>query len=68
MDFKKLTLALATIALLFVSLGDRVLPDPVAGYSLQARTTVSKFMLGLLPNIKRQNHDATTEQAVDELN
>ena len=67
MDFKKLTLGVLTIALLFIFLGDRVLPQPVAGYSLNTRTALNKMLIGLLPSIKRQNHDAKTEEAVDQL-
>ncbi|MGF1603339.1 MAG: hypothetical protein ACFCU8_15225 [Thermosynechococcaceae cyanobacterium] len=67
MDFKKITLALLALGLLFVSLGDRVLPAPVAGYSLSARTTLNKVLVGLLPSIKSQNPDAKTEETVKEL-
>ncbi|MEO0377076.1 hypothetical protein C1752_07479 [Acaryochloris thomasi RCC1774] len=67
MDFKKLTLAVLTIALLFIFLGDRVFPEPVAGYSLNTRTTLNKMLIGLLPSIKPQNPDAKTEETVDKL-
>jgi hypothetical protein len=64
MDFKKITLASAAIAIAFVLLGDRVLPKPVSTYSLNAR----KFFVGLVPQFKAQKPNAETEKAVDSLN
>lgn len=67
MDLKKLTLTVSIIALLFILIGDRVLPEPVAGYSFNTRTALNKMLVGLLPSIKPQNPDAKTEETVDKL-
>lgn len=67
MDLKKSSLVIVGVGLLFVLLGDRILPAPIATYSLQARTGLNRVLMGLLPQIKSQNRDAKTEEAVDAL-
>jgi hypothetical protein len=67
MNFKTLTLSIAGIALAFVLVGDRVLPKPVSTYSLNARTSMSKVLAGLVPHLKPQKPNAETEKAVDSL-
>jgi hypothetical protein len=67
MNLKKITLSLAATATAFVLLGDRVLPSPANAYSFQARTSISKLLFGLLPQLKPQKPNAQTEQAVDSL-
>jgi hypothetical protein len=63
MNFKNLTFALVGIAIAFVVVGDRFLPNPASAYSLNART----FFVGLVPHLKPQKPNAQTEQAVDSL-
>ena len=64
MFFKKMAPVFAVLLILFVSAGDRVLPQPLSGYSVSMRTTV----LGWLPKIRRQNYNEKTEDAVNDLN
>lgn len=63
MPIKKIAIGFTILGTLFVSLGDRVLPQPMSGYSVSARETV----IGWLPKIRQQNHNAKTEGKVKEL-
>lgn len=46
------TLTLAMIlTMLFVSAGDILLPQPLAGASYHTRTHINQFFLGLFPNV-----------------
>jgi hypothetical protein len=67
MNSKKLTLSLVVMAIAFVLGGDRVLPKPVGTYSFNTRTSISQFLGGLVPQLKPQQPNAQTEQAVDNL-
>ena len=37
------------IAVIFISTGDKFLPSPLSDYSLQTRTNINNFLLGLFP-------------------
>lgn len=47
------------LAVVFIGFGDKFLPQPLSGASLQTRTALNNFMLGLFPkkNIKNQNDE-----------
>lgn len=49
MDRKTVTFYLLILFVLFVAIGDRVLPQPLSNASLQTRTSINKFLLGLAP-------------------
>jgi hypothetical protein len=68
MNAKKLTLSLFVVALGFLALGDRILPSPASSYSLNARTSINNFLVGLLPQFKQQKPYSPTENAVEGLN
>ncbi|HEY9874025.1 MAG TPA: hypothetical protein V6D12_11345 [Candidatus Obscuribacterales bacterium] len=66
--FPKINFTLLIIAVfLFVGFGDRVLPKPLSTASLQARTTVNGYLLGLFPKKRFKNPNERTETAVDDL-
>ncbi len=67
MDFKKLALPLGFIAFIFIGFGDRVLPNPLSSISLNTRTSINQFLIGLSPKLKSQNPDGKMEKAVDDL-
>jgi hypothetical protein len=47
--------------LIFVFIGDKVLPKPLSTASLQTRTTMNNFLLGLFPT-KSKTKDLTQER------
>lgn len=55
-------------ALLFIGLGDRVLPQPLNQYSRDTRTHVNKYLMGLFPYVDPLDSPHTrTEKAVENL-
>jgi hypothetical protein len=55
------------LGLLFITLGDRILPQPLKGISLQIRNSLNTFMIGLVPNSKpKVNTYERTEKALEE--
>lgn len=67
MNMKKLALPLGFIAFVFIGFGDRVLPNPLSSISLNTRTSINQFLIGLSPKLKSQNPDVKMEKAVDGL-
>lgn len=53
--------------LLFVFLGDKVLPKPLSTTSLQIRNTLDSYLMGIFPQKRFKNPNERTENAVDEL-
>lgn len=49
MDRKSAIIYLAILFLLFVALGDKVLPKPLSTASVQTRTSLNNFFVGLFP-------------------
>ncbi|MCM1981916.1 hypothetical protein [Lyngbya confervoides] len=60
---KTTAIGLVILTGIFIAVGDRLLPDPLADYSLTARST----LLDMLPKLRRQNYNQKTEEAVDQL-
>ncbi|MFB2896849.1 hypothetical protein ACE1CI_28385 [Aerosakkonemataceae cyanobacterium BLCC-F50] len=56
---------LIVLFLLFVLLGDRIPFPPVSNASLQTRTTINNFMLGLFPKKQPKNPYERTERAIE---
>lgn len=56
---------LFALFLLFVLLGDRIPFKPVSDASLQTRTTMNNFMLGLFPKKQPKNPYERTERAIE---
>jgi hypothetical protein len=67
MNLKALALPLLLIAVAFIGFGDRVLPSPLNGMSLTARTAINQTLMGLSPQLKPQKPNAEMEKAVDSL-
>jgi hypothetical protein len=67
MNAKTLVLPVLFVAFVFIGFGDRVLPNPLGSISLNTRTSINQFLLGLSPQIKSQNPDQKMEKAVDGL-
>jgi hypothetical protein len=58
---------LIVLFMLFVALGDRVFPKPLSTASLQTRTTINNFFIGLLPKSgPKLNPNERTEKAVEQ--
>lgn len=51
---------------LFVGIGDRVLPEPMKTNSLNTRTSLTKFVVGLIPNWKPKNPNDRTKEAIEQ--
>jgi hypothetical protein len=64
---KHFTLPLIIVALLFISIGDRVLPQPLSTYSFNTRTSLNNFLSGLFPQKRFKNPNDRTEKAVEQL-
>jgi hypothetical protein len=65
---KKLILPVVLVVCVFIGMGDRFLPAPLNAMSLGTRTSLNKFVMGLVPTLKPQHADADTEKAVNDLN
>ncbi|MBW4560629.1 MAG: hypothetical protein KME32_05620 [Mojavia pulchra JT2-VF2] len=68
MDRKTATTWLILLFLIFVGFGDGFLPKPLSTASLQTRTTINEFFVGLFPSWQPKTRpNARTEKAVDNL-
>ena len=54
-------------ALLFVSVGDSVLPKPLSQYSRNTRDTISQWLLGLIPHKIFKKPSQKREEQLDKL-
>lgn len=54
------------LGVLFISIGDRVLPHPMSTASTQTRQTVNQFLNELFPKWETVNPNAQTEKAIKE--
>ena len=67
MDRKTATTYLLILFLLFVTLGDRILPKPLSTASVQTRTSLNNFFIGLFPQKgPKLNPNERTEKAVEQ--
>ncbi|MBD2168335.1 hypothetical protein H6G64_21735 [Calothrix sp. FACHB-156] len=65
---KTATTWLLLLFLIFVGFGDSFLPKPLSSASLQTRTAINKFVVGLFPNWQpKTNPNARTERALDDI-
>lgn len=67
MRFKNFIGPLLILALLFITLGDRVLPAPLNEVSRNTRTSINKFLVGLFPDWHPTNPNERTEKEVEQL-
>lgn len=63
---KTLSIVFLVLFGLFVGIGDRVLPEPMKTNSLNTRTSITKFVTGLIPNWKPKNPNERTKEAVEQ--
>ncbi len=66
--FKKPTIILLFLLfLVFVGIGDRVLPEPMKSASFNTRTNINKYLIGLFPTgrSKLKPHERT-RKAIEE--
>jgi len=56
----------AILGIVFVSVGDRFLPDPAGKASTQTRTAFTGFLSGLFPEGDGLQPHERTEEAVDD--
>ena len=67
MDRKTATTYLLLLFLLFVTLGDRILPKPLSTASVQTRTSLNNFFIGLFPQrVPKLNPNERTEKALEQ--
>jgi hypothetical protein len=68
MDRKTASTWLILLFLIFVGFGDSFLPKPLSTASLQTRTKINQFVIGLFPAWQpRTNPNARTEKALDDI-
>jgi hypothetical protein len=67
MRLKSIFTAIALLSLLFIAIGDRLLPKPLSTASLQTRTTLNNYLMGLFPQKRFRNPNQKTEKAVQQL-
>jgi hypothetical protein len=56
------------LAVLFVAIGDKILPEPMKSASRSTRATVNEFVINLVPNRKpKTNPYERTEKEIEKL-
>ncbi|GAC1459385.1 MAG: hypothetical protein NVSMB70_04310 [Chamaesiphon sp.] len=67
MRFQNIFTMALVVMLLFITLGDRVLPKPLSTASLNTRTVLNNYLIGLFPNKKFRNPNAPLDNTIDQL-
>ncbi|MBE9127196.1 MULTISPECIES: hypothetical protein [unclassified Coleofasciculus] len=67
MRFKNLLGLVFILALVFITIGDRVLPAPLNQASRDTRTSLNQFLIGLFPDWEPKNPNRRTEEEVEQL-
>jgi len=52
------------LALLFILIGDRLLPEPLSAVSQNTRTSINQFLIGLFPEREPTDPYQRTEEAI----
>ena len=55
---------LVIISLLFISVGDRILPQPLSNLSKSTRTSINRFLLSIFPDKEFKDPHKRTEDAI----
>lgn len=69
MRWKTLKIVLQILAvggLLFIAIGDSILPDPFAEASLKTRNNVTQFLADLFPDWEPKDPSQRTKEAIDQ--
>ena len=64
MRAKSLLRIIAILLLLFISIGDRILPHPLGDASRNSRTQINEFLLSLFPKKELKNPHRRTEEII----
>ncbi len=64
MRAKSLLTIIAILFLLFISIGDRILPRPLGDASRNSRTQINEFLLSLFPKKELKNPHRRTEEII----
>ena len=65
--YKNAALLLFLGSMVFMAIGDRVLPSPLSNYSWQMRTGINQLLTGAQPQLRQQKPHERTEKAVEKL-
>ncbi|NJN74985.1 MAG: hypothetical protein HC796_00355 [Synechococcaceae cyanobacterium RL_1_2] len=57
---------LTFLTMIFIALGDKVIPGPVGKASFTMREGINNFVTGLIPDKKFRNPNERTEKAIEE--
>jgi hypothetical protein len=68
MRFNNLLTLAFILTLLFISIGDRILPSPLNDASRNTRVSINNFLVGLFPDRKPKDPNRRTKEAIDQLN
>ncbi|MEC4983974.1 MAG: hypothetical protein SAJ37_11210 [Oscillatoria sp. PMC 1068.18] len=68
MRSKNLLTIIGILALLFIGIGDTVLPGSLGEASKNTRQSINQFIIGLFPDKEFTNPNERTEEAVEEVN
>ena len=67
MRSKNLVTVAVILGLIFITIGDRILPPPLNAASFNTRTSINQFLISLFPNWHPTNPNDRTRKAVDQL-
>ncbi|NEP14383.1 MAG: hypothetical protein F6K14_30145 [Symploca sp. SIO2C1] len=67
MRSKNILIGVIVIAVLFIGIGDRILPQPLSDASKNTRTTINQFLINLFPTRKPKNPYEEREKQLEEL-
>jgi hypothetical protein len=56
----------AILGLLFITVGDRVLPEPLSTASVKTRTNINQYLIGLFPDWKPKDPNQRTKEAIEQ--
>ncbi|MGK7876333.1 MAG: hypothetical protein AB4426_24465 [Xenococcaceae cyanobacterium] len=54
------------LLLLFITIGDRILPQPLSDVSRNTRTSINKFLIGLFPDKEFTDPSEGLEKGIEE--
>ena len=67
MRAKSLLRIIAILLLLFILIGDRILPHPLSDASRNSRTQINEFLFSLFPKKELKNPHRRTEEIIKQV-
>ena len=67
MRSKSIFTIVTVLFLIFVSIGDRILPKPLSDASRNTRNGINNALIGIFPKKEFKNPNQRTEKAVEEI-